>query len=258
MRSDRFTFKSQEALAGAVRIAQARGNPQVKPEHLLAALLEDTDGIAVAILRKLGADQAALTNQLDQSLATLPTIKGATAEAPPISSELSAVLNTADQEARSRDDDYVSTEHLLLAISAHPGSAGDALRSVGAEHQTVADALAEVRGSHRVQNQNPEDMLQALERYGRDLTAEAAEGKLDPVIGRDAVIRRVIQILSRAQEQPRADRRAGCRQDRRRRGPRPAHRLRRHPRALRDRRVISLDLGRCSPARSTAESSRTA
>jgi ATP-dependent Clp protease ATP-binding subunit ClpB len=197
MQPDRFTIKSQEALAGAVRIAQAHGNPQVKPEHLLTALLEDADGIAVAILRKLGTDTAPLTNKLEQSIGALPVIKGATAEAPPIASELAAVLNNADQEARSRGDDYVSTEHMLLALAAHPGGAGDALRSVGADHERIAQALTEVRGTSRVQSQNPEDTLQALERYGRDLTAEAADGKLDPVIGRDGVIRRVIQILAR-------------------------------------------------------------
>jgi ATP-dependent Clp protease ATP-binding subunit ClpB len=197
MQPERFTIRSQEALAGAVRLAQARGNPQVKPDHLLAALLEDADGIALAILRKVGASTGTVTTRLDEALAALPVIKGATAEAPPISSELAAVLNTADGEARSRGDDYVSTEHLLLAISAHPGSAGDALRAAGASHPQVLAALEEVRGSHHVNDQNPEERYQALERYGRDLTAEAADGKLDPVIGRDAVIRRVIQILAR-------------------------------------------------------------
>jgi ATP-dependent Clp protease ATP-binding subunit ClpB len=197
MQPERFTIRSQEALAGAVRLAQARGNPQVKPEHLLAALLEDADGIALAILRKVGANIATVTTRLEEALAKLPVVKGDTAEAPPISSELAAVLNTADGEARARKDDYVSTEHLLLAIAAHPGAAGDALRAEGASHPQVIAALEEVRGSHRVSDQNPEDRYQALERYGRDLTAEAAEGKLDPVIGRDGVIRRVIQILAR-------------------------------------------------------------
>jgi ATP-dependent Clp protease ATP-binding subunit ClpB len=197
MQPERFTIRSQEALATAVRLAQARGNPQVKPDHLLAALLEDEQGIAVSILRKLGGDLATIRPQLDDALAALPVIQGATAEAPPISSELAAVLNTADGEARALSDGYVSTEHLLLALSAHPGSAGDALRAVGATHEQILASLEEVRGTHHVTDQNPEERYQALERYGRDLTVEAAEGKLDPVIGRDSVIRRVIQILAR-------------------------------------------------------------
>jgi ATP-dependent Clp protease ATP-binding subunit ClpB len=197
MQPERFTIRAQEAIATAVRLAQSRRNPQVKPDHVLAALLEDAQGIAVSILRKLGADLATINKQLDEALAALPVTQGPTAEAPPISSELAAVLNTADGEARARGDDYVSTEHLLLAISAHPGSAGDALRAVGAAHPQVLAALEDVRGSHNVSDRNPEERYQALERYGRDLTVEAAEGKLDPVIGRDAVIRRVIQILAR-------------------------------------------------------------
>jgi ATP-dependent Clp protease ATP-binding subunit ClpB len=197
MQPERFTVRAQQAMATAVRLAQARGNPQVKPEHLLAALLEDAQGIAVAILRKLGVDLATIRPPLEDALAALPVIKGATAETPPISSELAAVLNTADGDARALGDDYVSTEHLLLAISVHPGSAGEQLRAAGATREQIVASLAEVRGSHHVSDQNPEERYQALERYGRDLTAEAAEGKLDPVIGRDGVIRRVIQILAR-------------------------------------------------------------
>jgi ATP-dependent Clp protease ATP-binding subunit ClpB len=197
MQPDRFTIRAQEALAEAVRLAQAAGNPQVTPAHALKALLGDPDGIALSLLRKLGADPAALQASLDASLAQLPVLDGAAAEAPPIASELAAVINAADGEARKLSDDYVSTEHLLLALSAHPGRAGDALRAAGATRERVLSALQEVRGSHRVSDRSPEERYQALERFGRDLTAEASEGRLDPVIGRDAAIRRVVQILAR-------------------------------------------------------------
>ncbi|HUB76521.1 MAG TPA: Clp protease N-terminal domain-containing protein, partial [Solirubrobacteraceae bacterium] len=197
MQPERFTIKAQEALAGAVRIAQARGNPQVAPAHVLAALLEDAQGIAAGVLRKLGADAGAIDAATEQAIAALPTLKGPAAEAPPISSETAAIINAADGEARRRGDDYVSTEHLLIALAGHPGAAGEALRAAGATTESIDSALSAVRGAHKVTDRNPEDQYQALERFGRDLTAEAAEGKLDPVIGRDGVIRRVIQILAR-------------------------------------------------------------
>ncbi len=197
MQSDRFTIRAQEALAEAVRLAQSAGNPQVTPAHVLAALLGDADGIALALVRKLGADAGQVRQTLDGALESLPVVQGAVAEAPPIASELAAVLNAADGEARALSDDYVSTEHLLLAIAAHPGRAGDALRSAGATRERLVAALEDVRGPHRVSDRSPEERYQALERFGRDLTVEAADGKLDPVIGRDAAIRRVIQILAR-------------------------------------------------------------
>src|ERR1700722_13265165 len=164
MQADRFTIRSQEALAESGRLAQSAGNPQVTPAHLLAALLSDNDGIALALLRKLGADSATIERELASALAGLPVIQGATAEAPPIASELAAVVNAADGEARRLGDDYVSTEHLLLALSAHPGRAGDVLRAAGATRERLVAALEEVRGSHRVSHQNPEERYQALQR----------------------------------------------------------------------------------------------
>ncbi len=197
MQPDRFTIRAQEALAEAVRLAQAAGNPQVTAAHALQALMADPDGIALSLLRKLGGEGSAIAAALSATLEQLPVLGAAAAEAPPIASELAAVLNAADGEARKLSDDYVSTEHLLLALSAHPGRAGDALRGAGVTHERLLAALKEVRGSHHVTDRSPEERYQALERFGRDLTAEAAEGKLDPVIGRDAAIRRVVQILAR-------------------------------------------------------------
>ena len=176
MQPDRFTIRAQEALAEAVRLAQAAGNPQVTPAHVLQALLGDPDGIALSLLRKLGADAGSIRGPLSASLDALPVLGGPAAESPPIASELAAVLNGADGEARKLSDDYVSTEHLLLALSAHPGRAGDTLRGAGVTHERLLAALDEVRGSHRVTDRSPEERYQALERFGRDLTAEAAEG----------------------------------------------------------------------------------
>jgi ATP-dependent Clp protease ATP-binding subunit ClpB len=196
MQLDRFTIRAQEAVAAAARLAGERRNPQVTPEHLLAGLLEDREGIVVAVLRKLGADPTAVARQVAADLAALPVLTGVTQAAGP-ASDLTAVLRRAETQARTLSDDYVSTEHLLLGLSGQPGRAGDALRAAGASAERLLAALAEVRGPHRVTDQSPEDRYQALERYGRDLTLAAEDGKLDPVIGRDDEIRRVIQVLSR-------------------------------------------------------------
>jgi len=197
MQPDRFTIKSQEALQAAQRLAVERHNPQTRPEHLLAVLLEQDSGVVVPVLRKLGADPAAVRSALGPALDALPRLTGSGQEEPGASTELIQILRSAETEMRELGDEYVSTEHLMLALAGHPGPAGEALRSVGATREALLQALAEVRGSHRVTDQNPEDKFQALEKYGRDLTEAAAQGKLDPVIGRDEEIRRVIQVISR-------------------------------------------------------------
>jgi ATP-dependent Clp protease ATP-binding subunit ClpB len=198
MQPDRFTIKSQEALEAAQRLADERGNPQTTPEHVLAVLLEQQDGIVLPVLRKLGVDPVVVRSAIGQALDALPTLSGSSSQGPAAASgEIAQVLRDAEKQMRELGDQYLSTEHLLLALSAHPGPAGDALRSSGVGHDALLEALSEVRGSHRVTDQNPEEKFQALERYGRDLTEAATQGKLDPVIGRDDEIRRVIQVLSR-------------------------------------------------------------
>ena len=208
MQPDRFTIKSQEAIAAAARLAQERPNPQVVPAHLLSALLEGAPGaetssgapggVVLPVLAKLGVELPALRAEVERALEELPRLSESSS--PPAtqpSAELTAVLDAAEKQARSLSDQYVSTEHLLLALAAEQGRAGAALRSVGASHERLLATLAEVRGPHRVSDQSPEDKYQALETYGRDLTEIAEQGRLDPVIGRDEEIRRVIQVLSR-------------------------------------------------------------
>src|ERR1700759_3029355 len=199
MQPDKFTIKSQEALQAAQQLADERRNPQTMPEHLLAVLLGQDGGGVAPVLRKLGVDPAAGGQALGARLAPLPkwTTSGGREEPAGGSSELVQILRAAENEMRELHDEYVSTEHLLLALSAHPGGAGEALRSSGATRDELIKALNEVRGSHRVTDENPEDKFQALEKYGRDLTEAAAQGKLDPVIGRDDESRRVTQVLSR-------------------------------------------------------------
>jgi ATP-dependent Clp protease ATP-binding subunit ClpB len=199
MHPDRFTIKSQEALQAAQRLAEERRNPQTRPEHLLAVLLEQSDGLVVPVLRKLGVDPTVVRASLGSSLDALPRVPATSASQDVAggSSELIQVLRAAEEEMRRMRDEYVSTEHLALALAADPGPTGEVLRSLGAGHDDLAKAVAEIRGSQRVTDQSPEEKFQALERYGRDLTELASTGKLDPVIGRDDEIRRVIQVLSR-------------------------------------------------------------
>jgi ATP-dependent Clp protease ATP-binding subunit ClpB len=208
MRADRFTIKSQEALAAAGRLAEERHNPQLTPEHLLAALLADSAGAATSagaaggvvlpVLAKLGIQAGPLRAQVEDALAELPVLgEGSTAEPAGPSAELVSVLRAAEREAAQLNDQYVSTEHLLLALADEKGMAGRALGSVGATRERLLAALADVRGSHHVTDQSPEERYEALERFGADLTQAAEQGRLDPVIGRDEEIRRVIQVLSR-------------------------------------------------------------
>ncbi len=197
MQADRFTIKSQEALEAAQRLAAGRRNPQTRPEHLLAVLLEQDGGVVAPVLRKLGVDPAAVRMALNPALEALPRLASGGEEQTGGSNELIEVLRGAEQEMRELGDEYVSTEHLALALAKSKGTIGDVLRSVGAGHDALLKAVSEVRGGQRVTDQTPEDKFQALEKYGRDLTLAAADGKLDPVIGRDDEIRRVIQVLSR-------------------------------------------------------------
>jgi ATP-dependent Clp protease ATP-binding subunit ClpB len=194
---DKLTRKSQEALSEAVRRAAAAGNPNVDGLHLLAALLEQEGGTADPLLRAVGADPGALAKAVAEQLARLPQAAGATVSAPETSRPLLAALAAASKRAKEMRDDYVSTEHLLVGLASDGGQAATLLRQAGAGPQQLVDAFEQVRGHGRVSSQDPEGTYQALEKYGIDLTRSAREGKLDPVIGRDAEIRRVIQVLSR-------------------------------------------------------------
>ncbi len=197
MRADKFTLKSQEALELAQNTAAKRGNPQVETEHLLLALLSDEEGICVEILKKLGADTDKIRNETLQAIERLPKQTGALAERY-FSNQLRAVLETAFKEMEQLKDEYVSVEHLFIAISQATGApAAKILNSQGVTKEKIYTVLADIRGTQRVTDQSPEEKYQALKKFTRDLTELARKGKLDPVIGRDDEIRRIIQVLSR-------------------------------------------------------------
>ncbi len=192
MQLDRFTTMSQQALAAAQALASTRRNPQVLPQHVLIALLEQDGGIVVPVLRRAQVDPERIRRRANEALDALPTVSGGDApDEAALGRDLGDLLRAADELARGMGDEYVSTEHLLLALAADPKV------DVGATRDQLAGAVDAVRGPHRVTDQNPEEKFQALERFGRDLTEAAEAGKLDPVIGRDDEVRRVIQVLSR-------------------------------------------------------------
>jgi ATP-dependent Clp protease ATP-binding subunit ClpB len=194
---DKLTRKSQEALSDAVQRATAAGNPNVDGLHLLAALLDQDGGIAVPLLRAAGADPAAVAKKTSELISRLPRAAGATLSAPQTSRPLLAALAAAAKRAGELSDEYVSTEHLLVGLASEGGQASKVLREAGASPDHLLASFEQVRGHARVTSPDPEGTYQALEKYGIDLTRSAREGKLDPVIGRDAEIRRVIQVLSR-------------------------------------------------------------
>ncbi|MEK7713608.1 MAG: Clp protease N-terminal domain-containing protein, partial [Deltaproteobacteria bacterium] len=195
MRFDKLTIKSQEALQEAQTQAEKREHQQVEPEHLLYSLLDQTGGIASPILKKLGSDPATIKERIETELKKIPKVYGAPEVF--ISTRLKGILDSAQREADRLKDEFVSTEHLLLSIAEGKGPASEILKINGADKERILSALTEVRGTQRVKDQNPEDKYQALDRYSKDLTELARKGKLDPVIGRDDEIRRVMQVLSR-------------------------------------------------------------
>ncbi len=195
MRFDRFTIRGQEAVQEAVALAERAEQQHVEPEHLLAAMLEQKEGLLRPILGKIGANQAGIATDLEAAIAKFPKVSGGQQY---FSSRTNTLFQAAQKEAEKMDDEYVSTEHLLLSIAAEKeGDAGRILRSNGVSREDLEKVITEMRGGSRITEQNAEENFQALEKYAQDLTDRARRGKLDPVIGRDDEIRRTIQILSR-------------------------------------------------------------
>ncbi len=198
IRFDRFTIKAQDAFADAQGIALDRSQQQLEVEHLLLALINQKEGLTLQLLQKLGADTAGIISSLEEELDKLPRVEGAGAGQVYATPGLNAIVEAAFTEMKNLGDEYLSTEHLLLAISAEKnGVSARILKENGVSKDSLMKALREIRGSAMVTDQNPEDKYQALKKYGRDLTELASRGKLDPVIGRDNEIRRVLQVLSR-------------------------------------------------------------
>ncbi|MFL6117203.1 MAG: Clp protease N-terminal domain-containing protein, partial [Catenulispora sp.] len=197
MDSQKLTTKSQEALSVAIREATRAGNPQVETVQVLMALLGQADGTTRPLLEAVGTDPRELREAVSAVAARLPSASGSTVSAPTLARGTLNALNAAGDEARNLGDEYVSTEHLLVGLALGDDATAGLLKQRGATPQALREAFTKVRGSARVTSQDPEATYQALEKYGVDLTAAARDGKLDPVIGRDAEIRRVVQVLAR-------------------------------------------------------------
>ena len=196
MRLEKLTTKSQEALQQAQVLAEKRNHQAIDVEHLLFSLMGQKEGVVLSLLQKLGVALGTAIDRLQKALDHLPQVTGAAGQAY-ITPRLKKIIESAEAEAETLKDEYVSTEHLLLAMVQDSGEAGKILKDLGATRDKILNALVSIRGAQRITDPNPEEKYQALEKYGRDLTDLARKGKLDPVIGRDDEIRRVIQVLSR-------------------------------------------------------------
>ena len=195
MRFDRFTIRGQEAVQEAISLAEKGQNQQVEPEHILAVMLEQKEGVVRPILGKIGANATPILGEVQAAIEKFPNVSGGQQY---FSSRTNTIFQAAQKEAERMEDEYVSTEHLLLAIADEKdGDAGRILRSNGITREDLEKVVTDMRGGSRITDQNAEENFQALEKYAQDLTERARKGKLDPVIGRDDEIRRTIQILSR-------------------------------------------------------------
>jgi len=196
MQFDKFTIKSQEALSGARSIASENGHQSIEDVHIISAMLKQKDGIIIPVLQKLETDLEDFRAKVESLIKNIPKVSGGAAQLY-ISNELNSILDDSFKEAQQLKDEYVSTEHILISMAQSKGKIGELLKESGVTKDRIYQILVEIRGSQRITDQNPEDKYQALQKFGKDITELARKGKLDPVIGRDEEIRRVIQVLSR-------------------------------------------------------------